>query len=81
MPWFLYLLECKGGSFYAGITNQLEARFKAHVEGRGAKYTRAYPPIRILAHKSYADRSEASKAEFLLKSWPKHKKIDFFNHS
>ena len=78
MPWVLYLLECKGGSFYAGITNNLAARFQVHLQGRGAKYTRAYPPIRILAHKHYPDRSEASKAEAQLKALPKDKKIAFF---
>jgi len=51
--WQLYLLECKGGSYYAGITNNLEARYKAHVEGKGARYTRANPPLRILASKPY----------------------------
>ena len=78
MSWVLYLLECKGGSFYAGITNNLEARFQAHMEGSGAKYTRANPPLRVIAHKDYADRSEASKAESFLKSLPRHKKISFF---
>lgn len=78
MSWVLYLLECKGGSFYVGITNNLEARFQAHMEGSGAKYTRANPPLRIIAHKDYADRSEASKAESFLKSLPRHKKISFF---
>ena len=78
MPWILYLLECKGGSFYAGITNNLEARYQAHIEGRGAKYTRANPPVRILARKSYLDRSEASKAEAQIKALPKDKKMAFF---
>jgi putative endonuclease len=78
VSWVLYLLECKGGSFYAGITNNLEARFQAHMEGSGAKYTRANPPLRIIAHKDYADRSEASRAESFLKSLPRHKKISFF---
>jgi putative endonuclease len=78
VSWVLYLLECKGGSFYAGITNNLEARFQTHMEGSGAKYTRANPPLRIIAHKDYADRSEASKAESFLKSLPRHKKISFF---
>ena len=79
MPWFLYLLECKGGSFYAGITINLEARFQAHLDGLGAKYTRANPPIRILAHKTYADRSEASKAEAQLKALTRDKKLTFFS--
>lgn len=77
--WYLYLLECKGGSFYAGITNDLEARFQAHQEGRGAKYTRANPPIKILAKKSFANRSEASIAEAQLKKRPKQQKLAFFD--
>ena len=79
MPWFLYLLECKNGSFYAGITNNLEARFQAHVDGRGAKYTRANPPVKVLEHKTYSDRSEASKAESQLKALSRDKKLAFFS--
>jgi len=76
--WHLYLLECKGGSYYAGITNNLEARYKAHVEGKGARYTRANPPLRILASKPYADRSAASIAEARLKKLAKADKLAFF---
>jgi putative endonuclease len=78
VSWYLYLLECKNGSYYGGITNNLAARYAAHSTGRGAKYTRANPPFRILACKAYPDRSSASKAEAILKKLPKTKKIDFF---
>ena len=77
--WFLYLLECNNGAYYAGITNDLEARFAAHLAGKGARYTRANPPINILASKPYADRSSASAAEAILKKLPRHKKLGFFN--
>jgi len=77
--WFLYLLECKSGAYYAGITNDLEARFAAHLSGKGARYTRANPPIKILASKSYADRSAASVAEAQLKNLPRSKKLQYFN--
>lgn len=78
MDWVLYLLECKNGAFYAGITNNLEARFAAHVAGKGAKYTRANPPVKILASKSYPDRSTASVAEAQLKQLPRQQKLTFF---
>lgn len=78
MDWVLYLLECKNGAFYAGITNNLEARFAAHVAGKGAKYTRANPPVKILASKSYPDRSTASVAEAQLKQLPRQHKLTFF---
>jgi len=76
--WFLYLLECKNGAFYAGITNNLDARYAAHVAGKGAKYTRANPPVKILASKSYPDRSSASVAEAQLKQLPRQQKLTFF---
>ena len=77
--WVLYLLECKNGAFYAGITNNLEQRYAAHAAGKGARYTRANPPVKILASKLYTDRSTASVAEAQLKQLPRHKKLDFFN--
>ena len=61
-PWCLYLLECRNGAYYAGITNRLEARYAAHLAGTGAKYTRANPPVRVVASRAYPDRSAASRA-------------------
>lgn len=79
MTWCLYLLECNNGAYYAGITNDLEARFLAHQSGKGARYTRANPPVKILASKVYPDRSNASVAEAELKNLPRHKKLGYFD--
>ncbi|HEY0268519.1 MAG TPA: GIY-YIG nuclease family protein [Methyloradius sp.] len=76
--WCLYLLECTNGSYYSGITNNLEARYAAHLAGKGAKYTRANPPVRVLASKAYPDRSSASVAEAVLKKLPRAEKLGFF---
>lgn len=73
--WSLYLLECKGGVFYSGIAIDVQARFEAHCRGKGAKFTRANPPKRILISVVYANRSEASKAEWALKKLPKARKL------
>jgi len=78
MTWFLYLVECKDGSFYAGITNRLQERISAHNNGTGARYTRGRGPVKLLASKEYIDRSNASKAEALIKRLPRHKKLGFF---
>ena len=79
--WCLYLLECADGSYYAGITNDLSARYQAHCQGRGARYTRSHPPSRILASRPYPNRSEASKAEYQVKQLPKRSKPLFFGVS
>ncbi|HEX7814651.1 GIY-YIG nuclease family protein [Dyella sp.] len=76
-PWWLYLIECRDGSYYAGITNRLDVRYAAHVAGRGARYTRSHPPLRLLASRSYANRAEASRAEWEIKQLPRHKKLAF----
>ena len=78
--WFLYLLECNNGAYYAGITNNLQARFDAHVAGKGARYTRANPPVKVIASKPYSDRSSASIAEAQLKKLPRHEKLGFFDN-
>jgi putative endonuclease len=67
MAWFLYLIECKDGSIYTGITVDVDARYAAHASGKGARYTRSHPPQRLLAAVEYADRSAASKAEYAVK--------------
>ena len=76
--WVLYLLECENGSYYAGITTDLERRFAEHVFGIGARYTRANPPRRVIAAKEFPDRASASRAEAALKKLPRAEKPGFF---
>jgi putative endonuclease len=76
-PWVLYLLECAGERLYAGITNDLAARFQAHISGRGARFTRAFPPVRIIAASELPSRSDALKAEYALKQQPRSNKLRF----
>ncbi len=65
--WYLYLIECRDGSVYAGITVDVARRFTQHAAGTGARYTRAHPPLRLLGQCAYPDRAEASRAEYRLK--------------
>ena len=67
MPWFVYLIECRDGSIYTGIAVDVDARYAAHVSGKGARYTRSHPPRRLLKVIACADRSEASRTEYALK--------------
>lgn len=65
--WFLYLIECRDGSIYTGVSVDVEARYAAHDAGRGARYTRSHPPLRLLGSVAYPDRSSAQKAEHAVK--------------
>ena len=66
-PWFVYLLECRDGSLYTGIAVDVARRYAQHVSGRGARYTRANPPVKVAAIFPYPDRSTASRAEYAIK--------------
>lgn len=76
-PWFLYLLECRNGAYYAGITTDLEARFQVHAQGKGARYTRSNPPIRLLAAAAFPDRATAARAEWEIKQLPRARKLAY----
>lgn len=77
-PYWLYLLECEGGVWYAGIALDVERRFFQHVFGTGARFTRARPPIRVLAAREYPSKSDALRAELQLKALPRASKLSFF---
>jgi putative endonuclease len=77
-PYWLYLLECEGGRFYSGIAIDVEERFYRHVFGVGAKFTRAFPPRRVVAARKYASKSAALRAEIALKKLPRTQKPGFF---
>ena len=77
--WWLYLLECGDGSWYAGISNDVDARVQAHATGKGARYTRGRGPFTLIARRRYDDRAAASRAEWQLKRLPRTKKRAFFD--
>ena len=45
--WYLYILRCKDGSLYTGITTDVEKRLEAHRTGKGAKYTKGRAPLKL----------------------------------
>lgn len=62
-----YLLACAGMNFYAGYTPDITRRVLLHETGRGAKYTRAHRPVRLVYTEEYATKSEAMRREAALK--------------
>lgn len=68
--WFVYLIECKTGRIYTGVTPDMSSRMTKHRRGRGAVFTRINPPERLLAAKPFADRSEAQQVEVQVKRLP-----------
>ena len=77
--WLVYILECQDGSFYTGVTNDLDKRMKIQAEGKGSKYVRRKKFKKLLRTKQCKSRSDAQKAEYQIKQLPKWEKLNWFN--
>ena len=72
--WCVYIIECKDGSLYTGVTTDPVRRFKEH-QRAGSHYT-SYNPANKLAYKeSFTDQSLALKRETQIKGWTRRKKL------
>lgn len=73
--WWLYLLACADGRTYAGIALDVAARFRLHVAGKAAKFTRANRPVRVLGARPFNSRAQALQAEHALKQLTRPAKL------
>lgn len=64
---FVYILQTENNTLYCGYTDNVEKRFQAHLEGKGAKYTRANKPVKLVWQKEFDSKSEALKEEYRIK--------------
>ena len=76
--WFVYLLECQDGSFYCGISTDVEKRMESHADGTGSKYVYNKGFRRLIGFKECIDRSDASKEEYKIKQLTHNEKLDYF---
>ena len=73
--WYLYILRCRDGSLYTGITTDVEKRLEAHRCGKGAKYTRGRGPLKLVYRERCGDHSQALKRELEIKALPREAKL------
>lgn len=72
--WVVYMLECKDGTLYTGITDRLVHRLAAHRAGKGAKYTKGRGPLILRYLEDCQDHSTALKREIAIKRLTKNEK-------
>ena len=72
--WHLYILRCKDGTLYTGITTDVEKRFQAHQSGKGAKYTRGRGPLELVYREQCGSHSDALKREWEVKQLSREQK-------
>ena len=75
MPYAIYILRCADGSYYTGLTKELEARVQEHQMGiRRDSYTFARRPVELVWYEVVESYQEAFQWEHQIKGWSRTKK-------
>ena len=74
---YMYVLECADGTLYTGYSTDVQKRLAVHNTGKGAKYTRARLPVKLLYQEEYPDKSSAMSAEALFKQKTRQEKLAY----
>jgi putative endonuclease len=75
--WFLYILKCRDGTLYCGITTDLERRIDQHNNGSASRYTRSRLPVKLVFSGTCRGRSQALKKEYAMKQLSRKEKIAY----
>lgn len=75
MKWFVYVVRCRDGSLYTGITVDVDGRVAKHNDGTGARYTRARRPVALVFVHPCRTEREARRLEPRLKALPRADKL------
>jgi predicted GIY-YIG superfamily endonuclease len=75
LAFFVYLLRCADGSYYAGHTEDLERRLGEHDLGSfESSYKRKRKPLELVWCADFSTRDEALAYERRIKGWRRAKK-------
>ncbi len=74
MTWWVYIVRAENGKLYTGIAKNVDARFVAHCEGRGAKFFRSSRPVAVVYREACRDKGEALRREGAVKRLSKAQK-------
>jgi putative endonuclease len=72
----VYLLRCRDGSLYTGITNDLPQRLESHRRGSASAYTRSRRPVALAYHEVVRDRGAALRREAAIRRLSRAQKLE-----
>ena len=72
--WFIYIIECKDGLYYTGLTWNLENRIEQHSSGKGSKFTSKHGFKKLCYFEEFTNLDEARTREKQLKDFSRIKK-------
>lgn len=74
--YYVYMILTVNNKLYCGYTDDVEKRYKLHLEGKGAKFTRANKPLKIVYTKAFDTKQEAQREEYRIKQLSRKEKED-----
>jgi putative endonuclease len=74
MTYYTYILQCADGTFYTGVTKNLQKRLVRHNSGNGARYTRGRLPVALVHFEESSNIKTAMKREREIRQLPRSKK-------
>jgi len=73
---FVYIVQCRDGTYYTGYTKDLENRIALHKSGRGAKYVKNKLPAELVYAKQYRYYKNALNEEKRVKTLTRQQKSE-----
>ena len=77
--WSLYILECCDGSFYTGVSNDVDRRLREHQKGTASRYTRTRRPVVLAYREECGSRSRSLARECAVKSLSRRRKEELIS--
>tara|TARA_R110000751_G_scaffold156704_1_gene262081 strand:+ start:2582 stop:2917 length:336 start_codon:yes stop_codon:yes gene_type:complete len=78
--YFVYILKCSDGSYYTGLTNNIESRINQHNSGLNTEsYTFKRRPLNLVFSQDFSDVNQAIHFEKKIKKWSAKKKTALIN--
>lgn len=75
VPWYVYIIECRTGDLYIGITQDVNERITKHNKGTACRYTKYRRPVKLIYTEEHTTRSAARQRELMIKKYSHKKKL------
>ena len=74
--WYVYIIECRTGDLYVGITQDVNGRVVKHNKGTACRYTKFRRPVKLIYIEQHTTKSEARQREIVVKKYSHRKKSE-----
>jgi putative endonuclease len=79
-PWSVYIIKCRDGKLYTGISNDVERRVKEHDTGKGCRFTKYRYPVKLVYKEESGTQSAARMRELEIQGFKRKKKLELIDN-